>query len=198
LPYISKAERERARWMTLNEAVDRICQHHNCDRREAIRQIRKALADNALAPLRWEDQLIKPNFATLPPIDRRFWEEARFQRGRVFDPWTKQWRVLLIPKLRINEHWPERTEAASDDSQTSPDGGNVYSFPKPKVGATSARAEFDRAYDQLRSQLGDVVETMPPMELARALAKMADKKLGDPKWSTRTLLEYIQSIRNPK
>ena len=45
MTYISKAERERARWMTAAEAIKHIQKADSCGRDEAWMQLSKAIAD---------------------------------------------------------------------------------------------------------------------------------------------------------
>jgi hypothetical protein len=44
--YVSKAEKERQRWMTLVEAIKYIASKEKCDRREAVNDLFRTIADN--------------------------------------------------------------------------------------------------------------------------------------------------------
>src|ERR1035437_8913770 len=44
--YVSKAEKERQRWMTLVEAINSITSKRSCDQREAVDDLFRAIADN--------------------------------------------------------------------------------------------------------------------------------------------------------
>jgi hypothetical protein len=163
--------------MTLIEAVNHICQQDNCSRRAATRQIRAALADNALGSLRWEDQSKNAGAAGTPPIDPWFWQEARIQRGRVFDPWTKQWRVLLILEHSVFQHWPEP-------------------ITKEKAGGRpSAGDQIHQALDQL-SQQGHRVKDMALKKLEELVASKCGKQIGEKGWSWRTMQRHIGSWRS--
>jgi hypothetical protein len=48
MPYISKRERERQKWMTLKEAISRIREFEGCDEAAALAQLRAALADGEI------------------------------------------------------------------------------------------------------------------------------------------------------
>jgi len=48
MPYRSKATKEREEWMTLPEAIRHICVADKCDEDDAQKQLRSALADDAL------------------------------------------------------------------------------------------------------------------------------------------------------
>jgi len=54
MPYIPRAEQERANWRTLPEAVAHVMRIDRCSGEDARRQINDALGDGALT-LRWED-----------------------------------------------------------------------------------------------------------------------------------------------
>jgi hypothetical protein len=163
--------------MTLAEAIDWISKQGNYSRRATTRQIREALADGAIGPLRWEDA-----WMDYPPVDRQFWlVEARIRRGRVFDPSVKRWRTLLIGKQSILQARP-----AGND--------NVGPITKAKRGRPSDKKEMYQALDRL-SQQGHHVKTMAPMKLAKLVASKCGKQLGEPKWSRRIVLEHIGSWR---
>jgi hypothetical protein len=127
-PYISDAERERARWMTLAELIAHTAKHHG--RRSALKQIRGALDDRKLIA-KWEDatadQLRRklptdpppmtdadgpPQGPTLlpdwPPNKTSFWQQARIRGSKVFDPETECWRTLLLLRWSVQQSWPEQ------------------------------------------------------------------------------------------
>src|SRR5262249_62303013 len=54
MPYKTKAELERKNWKTIPEAVVDICAADHCDPKAAREQLRKALTDDGLGPLRWQ------------------------------------------------------------------------------------------------------------------------------------------------
>lgn len=81
MPYRSKAERERARWMTLNEALVVICRVDQCKREDAWSQLRQALADEAIE-WKWAD-----------PLPSSIRTSAR---PRANGPNTKNWRLPRI------------------------------------------------------------------------------------------------------
>jgi len=138
MPYKTKAERERERWMTLPEAVAHICSADGCDERDARRQLIAALVDNVLGPLKWErERSDKPapfgvssiiSTTDTPPLGRE-WLKAKicWKTGRVRDHWRGKWRVLLILRHGIARHWkpspPSRlssTSIAPPKRQTGP------------------------------------------------------------------------------
>jgi hypothetical protein len=56
MPYLSLAERERSAWCTIREVIAHIRTSDHCGRGSARRQLRKALTDGVLAPLRWKNE----------------------------------------------------------------------------------------------------------------------------------------------
>jgi hypothetical protein len=62
MPYISDAAREREHWRTLPEIVVHICRVDGSSQDAAQQQIRDALADGKLRPLRWEDRRPTPHY----------------------------------------------------------------------------------------------------------------------------------------
>jgi hypothetical protein len=203
-PYISKAERERARWITLAKAIDWISEKYNYSRRDATRALRDAIGENVLT-LCWEDQLpstsrtkttppvvpapssharVPPTFArppvvpTLydPPTDPHFWQTARIRRSRVFDPSANRWRTLLILIDSILLAWPELAEStkAKDGVPKEPAESR-----KAKGGAPSKKPEIYRALDRLSRQ-GHRIKTMDTTKLAKLVASECGKQLGEP------------------
>src|SRR5262249_28757007 len=102
MPYISDAERERARWMKLAEAVAHVEEYDGCDR-PAFKQLCDALGArklrNEFEDQKWFDWL---------PERASFWQQARIRIGdaKVFDPDAGEWRTLLVLKVDILRLWP--------------------------------------------------------------------------------------------
>ena len=177
MPFISN-KRQRALFVTLAEAIDRISKQGNYSRRAATRQIREALAADAIGPLRWEDA-----WMDYPPVDRQFWlVEARIRRGSVFDPSVKRWRTLLIGKQSISQARPAEND-------------NVGPLTKAKGGAPSAKDEIYQALDRLSHEEGhSVKDIVPRQRLAELVAKECGKLLGKSRgWTLGTVLCHIRS-----
>lgn len=159
MPYKSKAERERERWMTLPEAVAHIRLADKCGESDARRQLLKALADglSAMGPLKWEKEkddeprpfgytpIIVPTDA--PPVGRE-WLKAkiRWKTGKVRNDWTEykygKWRVPLILRAKVDQHWPLAPPVAAD---TVPVGKH-----RDQSRRNRARPEVDRAAGALK------------------------------------------------
>jgi hypothetical protein len=134
MPYVFRPERERAYWRTLPEIVDHICAVDGCDRDAARQQIRKALADNVLGPLKWEEDRrstpLNIGGATAdlddPPPRDAGWLEAEidWDAGTVleFVPECQRLarrRVLLVRLQAVAHVWPDREaeEQAAEQSR---------------------------------------------------------------------------------
>jgi hypothetical protein len=129
MPYKSKAERERERWMTLPEAVTHIRSADNCDVTDARQRLLKLLADGlrATGPLKWEKEkddkpppfgstsMIGPS--DTPPLGQD-WLKAkiRWRNGKVRNDWTEhkygKWRTPLLLRAKVEQHWPVSSPAA--------------------------------------------------------------------------------------
>jgi hypothetical protein len=129
LPYISRAERDRANWRTLPEVVAHVVRVDGCQSETARSQIGAALASGDLWPLCWEDWRPSPSGPTggaaIPfDVPSRKWSKTEIEKidwvdGTAFDRseygfLKKQGRRLmfrrrrlLIYRLAIAQWWPE-------------------------------------------------------------------------------------------
>ena len=177
MPYISDAEHERARWIPLAELIAHVAKHDGCNRASALKQICDALGDRKLH-IKWQSE--KPIHsdpeilvADWPPDDARAWQAAIIRRDRVFDPWAKRWRTLLILKHSIFRLWPGPSAKA----------GPITKVKSP--GRPSARNDIHQALDRL-SQQGLGVRGTPRKELEAWVAEKCGKR-----WTLRTVQKYI-------
>ena len=141
MPYISDPKHERARWMTRKEAVAHVTEHDGCDRRSAWKQLRAALGDRKIV-CKWEDE--KPNHPTQsgflaipdwPPENLQPWKDndgaehvwnwqrVRFRGAKVFDPFTRRDRVLLLLRFDVQQIWPERSSVPPPPPEGRPQTG---------------------------------------------------------------------------
>ena len=128
MPYVSRAERERADWRTLPEVVAHIVRVDPCQPEDAPRQLGNALAHGVLWPLRWEDTLglpSGPNPATMPldlpqakwskaEIDEIDWGDGTAIDRSEFSPRGGRRRRLLIHRLAIRQWWPAAPAVAKE------------------------------------------------------------------------------------
>jgi hypothetical protein len=143
---------KRADWKTLPEAVTYVCAANRCEPAEAQEQIRAALADGELRPLRWEDGRPRPFGSTggltfpddTPPLDRHYWTDAEidWEAGNVLDRSEysdpPRHRRLLILARALAHRWP--LAASAGGAATMPTGAPG----RPSKGMHLIRVEFDR------------------------------------------------------
>ena len=131
MTYVSKAERERARWMTAAEAIKHIQKADSCGRDEAWMQLSKAIADGKV-PNRWADVSFEPSTGRtghyvehyadeddVPPTSRWFWARAWFRfsgGGRVLDdparrPRSDRRELALTGTLHFDPSWYSATRS---------------------------------------------------------------------------------------
>jgi hypothetical protein len=141
VPYQTKAERERARWMTLTETLKRISESEACDQTAAVKEFRKVLADGNFRQfeIRWEDRVSRSigdsGGLSLPEdtpasVD---WNKARFRLkgdGAVLDKWTgfrrtkkgnPRWRKLLFLRTRVEDLRRLKAKPSSPDEKPQGD-----------------------------------------------------------------------------
>jgi hypothetical protein len=148
LPYVSKAERERAQWMTLVEVVNHVQLSQRCDQAAALSQLRMALADQEV-PVRWKADPRPQGIFHIGPApifsvdqvstDASYWIQTLIfldGDGRVIDQPPFQYleaegelpppqrlgrpRPLLLLRSRVLELWQMPSDTAPDSEQAEP------------------------------------------------------------------------------
>src|SRR5262249_60744590 len=135
MPYKTKAELERKNWKTIPEAVVDICAADHCDPKAAREQLRKALTDDGLWPLRWQlekgdrtppwGESIPVAVSDDPPPRGGGWGRAkiRWQKGRGGEDWggykKRKKGGFLIHRLSLVSHL-EHTPAVYPHPPRSP------------------------------------------------------------------------------
>jgi hypothetical protein len=116
MPYISKAQRESAKWLELPELVKRVRATDGCSVEDAHAQIRAALRDGAISSLRWHPVPASipssgggvrlPAFAPPGADDHWLTVKIDWERSRVFDTFDRAKRkLLLIDRRRDRGDW---------------------------------------------------------------------------------------------
>ena len=186
MPYISDAERERARWMTLTELIAHV-EREGCERSAALKQIRNALSDRKLR-IKWEKEPLRLSryilYAHQPPEGASFWQQADIDDdAKVFDPETENRRTLLILKDDVFALWPVPSVAAA-----ASESGKVGPTIKAKGrGRPDAEIEIHRAIDRLL-QRGFNVKNV----LRKELVALVDRESGKRR-KPRTIQKHISS-----
>lgn len=105
MPYISKAENERRRWVDLAAAIDHVKKLDRCDDQQALQGIKAAIQDGKLH-YRWEDQAQPPPFRMgpigwVPPVSDMLSDEWEVDAPKRLKDTTGRFRVLLLLKLAL-------------------------------------------------------------------------------------------------
>jgi hypothetical protein len=144
MPYVSNADRERALWMTLREAVVHIATAEHCSIRIAWAQLRDAIGDHEVL-VRWAN--VSLDLSTIdegryieeddvPSNDKHFWKSARAiftGGGSVLDDPAHRWkddrlkliregtlryRPMLVRREAVERLWPRLDEGAEASPPT--------------------------------------------------------------------------------
>ena len=114
MPYVSKAELERARWTKILETLAYICWTDGCSLNSAHQQLCSAGADGMILT-KWEDEhpvgrlVAGPRFRDdVPPKDRAFWQKIPLSKNTMLDPYPRQERerALLLLRFDVQSLWP--------------------------------------------------------------------------------------------
>jgi hypothetical protein len=207
MPYKTKAELERERWMTLPEAVAHIRSVDKCNECEARRQLIAALADGVrvLGPLKWEREpgdrgapfgVSSITGPTGPPLGGA-WSEAEInsKTGRVRDDWDSgKWRVLLILRQGVLGTWQSTPNRSEHPDSISANVGGLAT-----ANAGGRPSSSDQVYDELWTMQKEGCDMSRPQkrlaeEVAKRLGKTLgdDKTPGDPGWSERTIIQHVR------
>jgi len=117
MPYISKAAREAALYITLLDLCTAICHLENCGEADALVQLRNALADGELRWAKWGDGKHLSR-RPVPRIGVAWWLTAKIRipgDGKVWDDdgvtpeglalGIEEWRTLLIYRDSAARLW---------------------------------------------------------------------------------------------
>ena len=208
MPYVSKAERERAGWMTLREALDHIQMTGDCNLRAAWDH---AIGDQE-ARVRWADASLDLSTIgdgsyvdedNVPPTAEGFWKSARAiftGEGSVLDdPACRSqsvrikliregklgYRRLLVLREHVEKNWPgDSAEHLSSGESTSATKDII------RAGRPSARNLVWQTLDRMLAR-GDQLG-VSQKRLAESIAQENDKKLGrDRGWNERTIVSHV-------
>jgi len=164
MPYISKAARERARWITVREALSIIETADSCETKEAWRQLRDAIADGAVAA-KWDDASIHGS----GQLGRLHFKFAKLNKGgtkvRVPDRRSQSagnHRLLMVSRESLRRSWASHAEGLSGPSPE-----------KRGPGRGSARFAIREELNKMKSEEKDVSGSLAL--LAREIAKRLGK-----------------------
>jgi hypothetical protein len=192
--YISDAARERARWITFEEAIEFVSRTVRCSRESADQQLRDACSDRKLF-IRWEDQVTaamrrgrQPTghgseagptpILDRPPDNADFWQHACIHDGKVFDPFTRRERTLLLLRFSVEQIWRKQPPAPPPlPAAPLPRGGR-----RPKLRNKVTKLLLDRNVDL----------TMPAKEIFRYVRDNWDKAKHP---SDRTIVRAIEAAK---
>src|SRR5262249_10367551 len=105
IPYISRAEIRRSRWMDLATAVAHVIRAVDCDKQQALRDIEAEVRDQRI-PFRWEDQAQPPRFsvgpiAWAPPISDMLPDKFVVDRQMRLKDTTGRFRTFPVLKFAV-------------------------------------------------------------------------------------------------
>jgi hypothetical protein len=214
MPYISEAQHESIRWIELTELVTRVQATDGCGVEEAREQIRAALRQGAISPLRWEPEPAGPPSTpgrfripgNPPPAPNDHWQVIKidWESSRVFDTFDRAKRKLLLIELRrdcadwelANLHPPRR----SAWRRLTLDRGScesVWPTPQPPNAEQQTPWPADREQMSIKEAAVLLEPCCPPGPLVQryeAIASERARQLDDARRSTATQRAFLQKI----
>jgi hypothetical protein len=170
VPYQTKAERERARWMTLTETLKHISESEACDQTAAVKELRTVLTDGLFikSEIRWADPVARPfgdSGGLAIPDDTPAWvdwNKASFRLkgdGAILDKWSgyrltkkhnPRWRKLLLLREKVEKQWPLSTQSLPPSETTTQSGSKVVRFISGKRrGPTYTKSKIEEVAKRL-------------------------------------------------
>jgi hypothetical protein len=214
VPYQTKAERERARWMTLTETLKHISESEDCDQTTALKELRKVLADGIFRQfVRWADPVSRPfgySGGLAIPDDTPGWvdwNKARFRLkgdGALLDNWTgygrtkkghSRWRTLVFLRQRVEELWPLRVLPSSPDGKLQSDP-KVVPFDRKKPGPTPTEQKIVQAAKGLINRGRTPTSCGSWKQFRRELCKALDVDLNERGYGVDTVQKHVRPLLN--
>jgi hypothetical protein len=147
--YVSRAERERAEWLSWTELLALVgAENPSADEAECRRQIGQAIQDATLRFVVWEDegppypsprQPFPPPGVAQPPRHAEFWQTVEISSGdpdAVYDRGTGRFRRPLFRRDEAQEAWTIDTPGRSGQ----PNAPEPCAPDPPLAGVRTARA----------------------------------------------------------
>jgi hypothetical protein len=192
MPYTLKMAQERARWMTLREALAHIEKAEHCSVKAAWRQLGEAVADRevdarwphaiGLTMDDWDDEDIGP------PRDIRFWKSARYILGvggkharlKLIREGKLYYRSVLIRRDDVERIWPTGEGRAGERADI-----------RRAEGRPSVKHAVWKTLQEMRDESHPL--HTPQKQLATLVAKRNNRNLGDKGWSERTVIQHVST-----
>jgi hypothetical protein len=149
MPYISKAEIERRRWVDLAAAIRHVKDVDGCEDQQALEWIKAAIQDGKLH-YRWEDQARPPRFSTgptqwVPPVSDMLPDEWELDAQQRLKDTTGRFRVLLLLKFALYSHFEQAPKPEiKDDRVTRVSRRDTPRRDRPMTAAERKRKQRER------------------------------------------------------
>jgi hypothetical protein len=198
MPYVSNADRERARWMTLREAVEHIEEVEHRGFRAAWDQLRAAIGDQKVL-VRWanvsldlssidEGRYIEED--DVPPRERWFWKSARAiftGDGRILDDPARHgksarlkliregkicYRPVLVRRDAVEQIWPITTRSSEPEQATMDQIGDAEQSTGHSAHRLFRSSTDEKIREEARKVYADPANNRPNVNEADQLIRL--------------------------
>jgi hypothetical protein len=198
MPYVSRAERERAQWWTLREALEHIQEIEDCTMRVAWDHLRTAIGDQEV-PVRWGD--VSLDLSTInegqyiydddvPPKEKWFWKSARVMftgKGRVLDDHARHgrnsrirlirqgklnYRPLLVRREAAERIWPITTRSSEPERATMDQIGDAGQSASHSAHRLFRSSTDEKIREEARKVYADPANDRPNVNVADPLIRL--------------------------
>jgi hypothetical protein len=195
MAYVSKTARERARWMTLREALVHIAKAEHCSLKTALTQLGAAIADHEVE-VRWPESLKLTRMGSYddedigPPTNISFWKSARViltgdgsilddpayrskrARLQLIRDGKLRYRRVLVHRGAVERIWPTANGTAEPRLPTADQIGDAEESASHSAHRLFRSSTDEKIREEARKVYADPANDRPNVNVADQLIRL--------------------------